>query len=266
MKFLTLSSIFLFLSFHVFAQTYEQIDESEYKLIYKYSYKLDSTTNKMKTYNMILFVAKTYDIFLSENMYLRDSVVNLNLQNKVPDELVSKTIMEHSGGPNYFITRKKNTNIFNVVNYSIDGDWEYSDETKPVWKLGNDKATIAGLPCQNAYTTFRGRKYTAWFSMKIPISTGPYKFFGLPACIVKISDKQNSHIFELVKFEQVKVPVIQKNVKTLKVKLKDIKRMEENQKANKIEHAKDWFGNDPEKLKRIIDKYNSKNNPIELNF
>jgi GLPGLI family protein len=65
------------------------------------------------------------------------------------------------------------------------------------WDIGEKKDTIAGLSCYNAYTTYGGRKYTAWFSPDVPIPDGPYVFGGLPGLIVEISDEKGWFTFRL---------------------------------------------------------------------
>ena len=73
------------------------------------------------------------------------------------------------------------------------------------WKILNNKATmIAGYACQKATTTYAGRNYEAWFTREIPIPEGPYKFYGLPGLIVKVSDTRQQYIFELVKLKKSK--------------------------------------------------------------
>lgn len=43
-----------------------------------------------------------------------------------------------------------------------------------------------------------GRKWTAWFSLDIPISDGPYKFRGLPGLIIFLYEDNNKHNFLLL--------------------------------------------------------------------
>lgn len=54
------------------------------------------------------------------------------------------------------------------------------------WKLQNVKKEILGYNCQEAKVNYRGRNYTAYFTLEIPIETGPWKFYGLPGLILQI--------------------------------------------------------------------------------
>lgn len=62
---------------------------------------------------------------------------------------------------------------------------------KPVWTLLPDTATILTYHCWKATGHFRGRSYTAWFTMEIPVSEGPWKLCGLPGLIIKAEDDRD---------------------------------------------------------------------------
>ena len=72
------------------------------------------------------------------------------------------------------------------------------------WKILEDTLTVAGYLCQKATCRFRGRNYTAWFAMDIPIQNGPWKFGGLPGLILKAYDSDKLYMFECVKIESFK--------------------------------------------------------------
>ncbi|MDR3259512.1 MAG: GLPGLI family protein [Fusobacteriaceae bacterium] len=69
------------------------------------------------------------------------------------------------------------------------------------WKLQNDTLTVVDYLCQKATCRFRGRDYTAWFTVDIPISNGPWKFGGLPGLILKVYDNEKRYIFECTRVE-----------------------------------------------------------------
>jgi GLPGLI family protein len=55
------------------------------------------------------------------------------------------------------------------------------------WKLSSDTKTIAGYNVKKATTTFRGTKYTAWYTESVPLPYGPQKLFGLPGIILEMT-------------------------------------------------------------------------------
>lgn len=71
------------------------------------------------------------------------------------------------------------------------------------WKIEKDTLTVLQYPCQKASTSFRGRNYTAWFTIDIPINEGPWKFYGLPGLITKIQDTKKHYSFELIGFQRI---------------------------------------------------------------
>jgi GLPGLI family protein len=90
-----------------------------------------------------------------------------------------------------FISKKP----FIVTDSLPDIKWSISEETK----------TIGNLLCQKAVGNFRGRTYTAWFALKIPISDGPWKLCGLPGLIIEATDEKNHIRFE---FQSIEFPKI----------------------------------------------------------
>jgi GLPGLI family protein len=65
-----------------------------------------------------------------------------------------------------------------------------SEEDFPTfkWSVYKEQKTIQNYTCYKATTQFRGRNYTAWFTLDIPVQDGPWKFWGLPGLILDIQD------------------------------------------------------------------------------
>ena len=69
------------------------------------------------------------------------------------------------------------------------------------WHLIDEHKKIGKFNCQKATTTFRGRKYEAWFTPEIPIPTGPWKLHGLPGLILEAQDETNEYSYEFLEIE-----------------------------------------------------------------
>lgn len=67
------------------------------------------------------------------------------------------------------------------------------------WIITPATATVAGYTCQRATASYGGWQWEAWFTREVPVSEGPYKFYGLPGLIVKVSDTRQHYVFELTK-------------------------------------------------------------------
>lgn len=84
----------------------------------------------------------------------------------------------------------------------------YSDPVEQTWKIEHSEGKdICGYVCYKATTEFRGRCYTAWYTPGIPISAGPYKFYGLPGLILAISDDEGFFSWECISLNIRKRPV-----------------------------------------------------------
>ena len=69
------------------------------------------------------------------------------------------------------------------------------------WTLTTEKKKIGTFDCQRAITTFRGRNYDAWFTLDIPIPTGPWKLHGLPGLILEANDDKEQFKYTMQSIE-----------------------------------------------------------------
>ena len=124
------------------------------------------------------------------------------------DFLGSSKFIEEEDGDNGVVLNIKPTNnpkIFKEVNnqslYSVERIFMTPFTVEDgygifEWQLLNDFKDILGYQCQKATTNFRGRKYTAYFTTKIPFKNGPWKFSGLPGLILEVKSSDNVFIIE----------------------------------------------------------------------
>lgn len=70
------------------------------------------------------------------------------------------------------------------------------------WTIGDETCEILGYKCRRAECDFRGRRYTAWFTEEIPISSGPWKFHGLPGLIMAVEDSEGDYSYRIEGIEQ----------------------------------------------------------------
>lgn len=75
------------------------------------------------------------------------------------------------------------------------------------WTLADEAQTILGYTCQKATCRFRGRDFVAWFATGVPVKGGPWKFGGLPGCILKVYDTDQLYVWEAVAIEQGSYPI-----------------------------------------------------------
>lgn len=78
-------------------------------------------------------------------------------------------------------------------------EYRYGEKTDPFkWTMLAGEETIMGYICNKAETTFRGRKWIAYYTFDIPHSYGPWKFSGLPGLILKVVDDEENFTWEAV--------------------------------------------------------------------
>lgn len=91
-----------------------------------------------------------------------------------------------------------------VIDKIIDNRYKFSEGKNINWAISQEYKTIGGYKCLKAKTYFRGRNYTAWFTEEIPISSGPWKFNGLPGLILEVIDDKNEVSFKLKSIKSIK--------------------------------------------------------------
>lgn len=70
------------------------------------------------------------------------------------------------------------------------------------WQLLDGDSTICDYPCKKAFTTFRGRTWSVWYTLDIPYNDGPWKFCGLPGLILCAKESEGIFSFNCVGIEQ----------------------------------------------------------------
>lgn len=63
------------------------------------------------------------------------------------------------------------------------------------WNLAEGDTLILGYPCHKAVCQFRGRQWTAWYTLELPFDNGPWKLGGLPGLILAASESRREFSF-----------------------------------------------------------------------
>lgn len=171
----------LFYSLSCFAQNGVSGIEVEYKQF--------NNTDSPNTIYCTLYADKDIAVFFQKYS-------TANSENKSDGTLVFKptfvfepyTKIDHVKKQILFFETIKTT-VFLVEDNYNKLEWVITDENK----------TIAGYKCLKATTTFRGRKWIAWFTPDIPIASGPWKLYGLPGLILEISSVDNVYSIQAQK-------------------------------------------------------------------
>lgn len=171
-----------------------------------------NTYDDLQRLDIGLHLSKYYSCFV----YNSDSLItmwrkqNRNAQS-CPTRLGVKGKASYFWSEYHYSEYFKNFSSNSLTEYSRMPMYLYQEncqytEQIPIqdWEIHKDTLMIWGYCCQKATCTFRGREYTAWFSIDIPISNGPWKFGGLPGLILKVFDMERLFVYECIRIEQYK--------------------------------------------------------------
>lgn len=133
-----------------------------------------------------------YNLYFNKkhSVYLYDDDENKDVSSYKSTGMFEDLIPENSAeSPFYYRLLNSKEVIYNEPDYSKQYIVK-DDAINFKWKIYPEKRNIGNYECTKATTEFRGRKYTAWFTNKIPVDYGPWKFHGLPGLILEIYDEE----------------------------------------------------------------------------
>lgn len=255
------------------------LDSAFVKCTYELRYLPDSTRpEKVKIDILNLLIGKRVSTFYSYSNFLADSLRSTEVGDNpdaVREYAKNKELQKRYQGPGFFsyyqlfcdFQKKKIITTDKI----ISSNFIYEEDMENInWTILSDTLIILNFNCQKAMATFRGRNYEAWFTEEIPLSMGPFKFYGLPGLILKIGDIRNNYVYECIGVEKVNVTIQMSNkynhyTKTTRAEFR---------KAAKSFFESPWEsmtsgtngtigGQDADKLKQMLQK-GVPYNPIEL--
>lgn len=169
----------------------------------------------------------------------------------------------------YINSLKKEDGVIYGARYHNKGKKVYKDTPPPIdWKISNETKTILGFPCKKATTTFRGRKYTAWYAENIAVSQGPWKLRGLPGLILAAKTDDGAFSFEAINIKLSSPLSIPEKFKTIYASIDVIPYREQvlYEKKKLEEISAQQLANLPKSYVPIGDAPPIRNGEIETSF
>jgi GLPGLI family protein len=171
---------------------------------YRLSYQPDSTNPAKRSEILYLLVGKTLSKFQSRGEQAFDSLLTVYAGVPVSqaEGSISTSQLIALARSHFHFTIYKMVASQQVYQYDRISSMRYCYEEPAgslTWTISPDSATVAGYACQRATANYGGRQWDAWFTREVPVSDGPYKFYGLPGFIVKVADTRQHYVFELAK-------------------------------------------------------------------
>lgn len=199
----TMKRFFLFFAIFVSCFHYTQ----DLKIIYDFKWKSDKNDNLYNSELTTLINNGQESYFEALSKFKYDSL---------------KTDMQNRGFRSFpspkeqwkfqnLVVKDLKTKVTTTEQEIFDKIYVTKYNCKPNWTILKEKNKFFGYAVQRAETVFNGRKWIAWFTNEIPVNDGPYKFFGLPGLILKISDSEENFIFEIKGLTKEKSDISKRN-------------------------------------------------------
>ena len=192
------------------------IDRAHMKCLYRYVYTFDTLKNELRDDLLILQIGKEVSKCYSYYTFQCDSLRRTPDGAKVWSELFRRATEKdgiYGDFPHVrmstYVYKNYPTGQMTITDQISLQDYCYVDSLHAqTWTMGDSTREVLGYTCQQAMADFRGRRWTAWFAMDIPISDGPWKLGGLPGLILEAYDEGQQHVFTAVGLEWVKDELI----------------------------------------------------------
>ena len=194
------------------AEREPMIDLAHMKCLYRYVYTFDTLKNELRDDLLILQIGKEMSKCYSYYTFQSDSLWSTPDWAKVWSELFRRAIEKdgiYGDFPHVrmstYVYKNYPTGQMTITDRISSQGYRYADSLHAqTWTMGDSTREVLGYTCQQATADFRGRRWTAWFAMDIPVSDGPWKLGGLPGLILEAYDEGQQHIFTAVGLERVK--------------------------------------------------------------
>ena len=187
------------------------LDRAHMKCLYRYVYTFDTLKNELRDDLLILQIGKEVSKCYSYYTFQSDSLQRTPDGAKVWSELFRRATEKdgiYGDFPHVrmstYVYKNYPTGQMTITDRISSQGYCYVDSLHTqIWTMGDSTREVLGYTCQQAMADFRGRRWTAWFAMDIPVSDGPWKLGGLPGLILEAYDEGHQYTFIAVGLERV---------------------------------------------------------------
>lgn len=173
---------------NVCAQFISLNDNVKYSIGYEMSYRLEVGKSQFTDNTCVLDIGSHVSHFHSRKNDRAAEIKDSLLRNGIsPHEYLDLVEKHGCGGPKNNHMILKNYPQKGIVSTFMQvSKYFRCEETMPQmnWQLIKGDTIICGYACKKAIMNFRGKHWTAWYALKLPISDGPWKLHGLPGLIL----------------------------------------------------------------------------------
>ena len=155
-----------------------------YATTFKDEYSLKSRCDEMTILDIGSRKSIFYSVKKNRSHELKDSI----LRNGISPYAYLDISAQHGykGARISYYVQKDYSPVNKVTYYSQCSSMFQSEEdmTSLPWSFADGDTIVCGYPCKKATMSYRGREWTAWYALDIPVSEGPWKLCGLPGLIL----------------------------------------------------------------------------------
>lgn len=170
--------------------SYKSLDSSQVNVYYSFT-SSDTKNSDGRIYSSVcvLQLGNNFSKFVDVGKLKIDSLYQKFAQQGYAGSKELNILLNHK--PVWTGTVFKNSKSDSLVRQNIISSkiCHYEENPPPLdWQLINETKEILGYECRKATVKYRGRRYTAWYAVQLPLNDGPYIFKGLPGLILEIED------------------------------------------------------------------------------
>lgn len=221
-------------NFSIKTSPYEVInfENSKHSIYYKVSFSDNPLSKESKREAIcILQIGDRVSKFLDFNQLKKDSLAEKYSHQSTIGAKETNEFFKISVLWNNVIFKN---NGITTVQDRFKSVYQYEENSPKLnWNLAQGNKEILGYQCKKAIVRYRGREYTAWYTVDIPINKGPYVFEGLPGLIMEIEDKDQKYHFVVVGIGKKPLPIYLRNEKNIfKTTREKFRNVEKTYKEN----------------------------------
>lgn len=200
-----LSFIAFALTIGVQAQTKDSIDAAQFAVIYDYTINTldDEGEAVCDSIQVVVQVGKSVTKSMPMSQYLKETTKDMGevaWKSNVAREY--RETLTHM--PTVWINQPEGETTSRDAIFP--GVFEGYEPTPQMdWVLTADTMHVSGYMCSRAEITFKGVKWSVWYTEEIPSSAGPWRLRGLPGIIVKAEG--DAHRFVLAELRREATPI-----------------------------------------------------------
>ena len=167
--------------------------------------------------------------FLNKSRFLSDSLYFLYPERKSSSYTASARAIYTQGNPLFYYDSFYGDRLDGKTTFTTRlaaDDFIYEEVPDFKWMISPDSTeTICGYECRKATCHFRGREYEAYYAEDLPISSGPWKFRGLPGLILKVGDKSGLYRYTATNVREGESAIIRFRYPYIRITSKDYLKM-----------------------------------------